>query len=303
MRRPIVPTELKTRPFTLIEAARLGLTRSQLRGASWRRVGRGLYVWAGLTENPALTLAAVHRRLPTGAAFSGRTAAWLHGLDLPPCDPVEVTIPRKCGISRLTDASVSRAVLCRRDIIVRHGLAVTSAARTLFDLCGRPPLIEAVVIADMALHKRLIDLAGFGASVAARAGAAGVVQLRRVIELAEPLAESPMETRLRLLLVLGGLPRPRAQMPLHGEHGRFLGRPDLCYPEQRLGIEYDGGTHRDSLADDDRRQNRLVDAGYRLLRFTAHDIDRPDDVVALVARHLATLTKACREHNWSAPSS
>lgn len=303
-RRAAVPSELKSRPFTLGEAGLAGLTRKQLRGASWRRVGRGLYVWAGLADDPALKLATVHRRLPVGAAFSGRTAAWLHGLDVPPCDPVEATIPRSCGVSGLTGVSVSRAMLSQQDLVVRRGLPVTSAMRTVVDLCGRPPLVEAVVIADMALHERLVHIAGLSARVAARPGAAGIAQLRRVVELAEPLAESPMETRLRLLLVLGGLPRPRAQVPLHDERGNFLGRPDLYYPEQRLGIEYDGGTRRDSLADDDLRQNRLLDAGHRLLRFTARDIGRsPEAVVGLVARQLATLTRACREHKWSAPSS
>lgn len=96
-----------------------------------------------------------------------------------------------------------------------------------------------------------------------------------------------METRLRLHLVLAGLPRPRAQAPLHDERGRFLGRPDLYYPEQRLCIEYDGATHRDSLAGDDRRLNRLLDAGCRLLRFTAADLaGSPNAVVAIVARQL-----------------
>jgi hypothetical protein len=33
----------------------------------------------------------------------------------------------------------------------------------------------------------------------------------------------------------------------------------------RLCIEYDGGTHRESLAADNQRQNRLVGAGYELL--------------------------------------
>jgi very-short-patch-repair endonuclease len=304
MRRAIVPPELKAGPFTLVEAQQAGLTRSRLRGASWRRVGRGLYVWAGLNENPAVTLAAVHRRLPAGAAFSGRTAAWLHGLDLPPCDPVEVTIPRQCGISRLAGVSVSRTALSRRDIVVRRSLPATSALRTVLDLARRPPLVEAVVVVDMALHRRLVAVDEVRSSVSHQSGRSGVAQLRRVLDLAEPLAESPMETRLRLLLVLGGLPRPRAQVPLHDERGRFLGRPDLYYADRRLGIEYDGGTHRDSLADDDRRQNRLLDAGYRLLRFTARDINRPDAVAALVARQLgATLRRACREHNWSAPSS
>jgi len=86
-----------------------------------------------------------------------------------------------------------------------------------------------------------------------------------------------------LLLVLSGLPRPQVQVPLYDAGGRFLGRPDLYYPMQRLGLEYDGGTHRDSLVGDNRRQNRLLDAGYRLLRFTAADVlSSPDAVVALV---------------------
>jgi hypothetical protein len=34
------------------------------------------------------------RRMPAGTAFSGYTAAWLHGLDVAPCNPIEVTIPK-----------------------------------------------------------------------------------------------------------------------------------------------------------------------------------------------------------------
>src|SRR5438067_13649072 len=64
-----------------------------------------------------------------------------------------------------------------------------------------------------------------------------------------------METRLRMLLVLAGLPRPAAQVSLQDARGRFLGRPDLYCPGARLGIEYDGATHRESLAADNRRQN------------------------------------------------
>ena len=97
-----------------------------------------------------------------------------------------------------------------------------------------------------------------------------------------------MESRLRMLLVLGGLSRPKAQISLNDRQGRFLGRPDLYYPDCRLAIEYDGGVHRDWLAEDNRRQNRLISDGIRLLRFTAGDILRtPDTVVAQVRRVLA----------------
>ena len=64
---------------------------------------------------------------------------------------------------------------------------------------------------------------------------------------------------------------------------RYLGRPDLFYRAARLGIEYDGATHNGTLAEDNRRQNRLVEAGIRLLRFTAGDIyNSPELVVSQV---------------------
>jgi hypothetical protein len=132
--------------------------------------------------------------------------------------------------------------------------------------------VEAVVAIDMALHAGLVELGDLRQYVMSRAGTSGVRQAREVLDLAEPAAESPMETRLRLLLVLAGLPRPQAQVPLHDQRGRFLGRPDLYYPQARLGIEYDGATHRDSVTPDNRRQNRLQQAGVSLLRYTAPDL-------------------------------
>lgn len=281
-RRPVVPAELTHGPFTLLEAQRAGLSWKQLQGSSWRRMGHGLYAWSGLGAGPELALAVVQRRLPPGAVFSGRTAAWLHGLDLPPCDPVEVTVTRPHGIAR-SGVSVSRAELDECDIVERRGLRATSTLRTMADIAQRQPLVEAVVAADMALHRRLIDLVELEACVASIARQRGVARLRRVIELAEPKAESAMETRLRMLLVLAGLPRPEAQVSLHDDRGTFLGRPDLYYRAQRLALEYDGGTHRESLVGDDRRQNRLVNAGFRMLRFTAADVQRkPDLLVAQV---------------------
>ena len=92
-----------------------------------------------------------------------------------------------------------------------------------------------------------------------------------------------METRLRMLLVLNGLPRPEVQVTIRDRSGGFVGRPDLYYSDHRLGLEYDGGTHRVSLVDDNRRQNRLLTAGVRLLRFTSSDVLRhPEGVLAQV---------------------
>ena len=91
-----------------------------------------------------------------------------------------------------------------------------------------------------------------------------------------------------MLLLLSGLPKPIVQHSLHDDFGELLGRLDLFYPHANLGIEYDGATHKVSLAQDNRRQNRLLQAGVRLLRFTAVDIyNRPSGVVAEVRDVLA----------------
>ena len=241
-----------------------------------------------IADDPNIVLAATSRRLPSTAVFSGRTAAWLHGLDLLPCDPIEVTLPLRCHTSRLIGVAVRRSKVSPSETAMRRGQRATSAVRTLADLGRHRPLVEAVATLDMALHKRLLKLAALRSWACAHPRYPGIARLRRAIELAEPATESVMETRLRLLLVMARLPRPLAQVGLYDEAGDFLGRPDFYYPLHRLAIEYDGAQHRENLTGDNRRQNRLVDAGYRLLRFTAADVlSAPDSVVALVRRALS----------------
>jgi hypothetical protein len=242
----------------------------------------------GLKGSPEVLLSAIAQRLPEGGAFSGRTAAWLHGLDMEPCNPIEVTIPEPFGSNRLGAALVRRAALTSAETVMRRDFRTTTARRTVVDLAGRNPLTEGVVAADMFLRSRLVKITELRSYVADHAGARGVARLRRVADLAEPKAESPMETRLRMLLVLAGLPRPEVQVSLHDDEGHHLGRPDLLYRVQSLAIEYDGGNHRDRLLEDDRRQNALVGAGFRLLRFTYSDVYKtPDATVMQVRRELA----------------
>jgi very-short-patch-repair endonuclease len=282
-RSPLVPAELKAGPFTLREALRAGLDRWHLEGASWRRMGPGVYAWAGLPDTPELKLQAACRGLPPAAVFSGRTAAWLHRLEGVLWEPIDVTIPKGIGVGARNGIVIRRAALLANEIVRLRGVLGTSVLRTLRDLSVRLSVTEAVVLVDAALHAGLTRLADLNALCLARAGSVGVANLRRVADLAEPAAESHMESRLRMLLVLGGLPRPKAQVSLNDSEGGFVGRMDLYYPEYRLGIEYDGAVHRVSLAEDNRRQNRILAAGFHLLRFTAGDVlHRPDSVTAQV---------------------
>ena len=248
-----LPAELKKRPFTVAEARALGVTRRALQSSCWRRIGSSIYCWRGWPEDTWEVLHAWHRRL-ADAVFTGLTAAWLYRLDVDPCHPIEVAVPPNSGVRSRPGLVARRITLGQEEVKRVRGLPVLSVARLFSDLRPRLKRVEFLVLADQALR----------------------LELGRFDDLAEP-AESPMETRLRWLLRKPGLPQPHVQARLS------FGRADLYYPEARLVIEYDGANHRDRLVEDNRRQNQLQNAGFRLLRFTAADLtQRPAAIVALV---------------------
>lgn len=100
-------------------------------------------MWAALAETPAVKLEAARRRLSVSAAFAGRTAAWLHGLDVSPCEPIEVILPGDGQGWETGGVSVRRAALDDCEVVMRHGLRTTSVLRTLSDLCKGLTVIEA----------------------------------------------------------------------------------------------------------------------------------------------------------------
>lgn len=280
---PFVPEHLKLHPFTLAEARSAGISRKCLFGRSWRRLASELYCWAGWIEEPWALLAAWHRLLPADAMFSGPSAAWLWGAGFQPTNPVEVVVSPASGIRPRRGLTVRRCQIPSDEVAVVRGLPATTLLRTLRDVCLRKSAIDALISIDAALYTRQTSsnsLIEYSRRVSGRPGAPRLLELAG---LAAP-AESPMETRLRWLLLRAGLPRPEVQPDLSDAEGRFIARADLYYPGSRLVIEYDGVNHRDRLVEDNRRQNLLINAGFRVLRFAAADLDRPGVVAAQVKR-------------------
>jgi Protein of unknown function (DUF559) len=282
MRAPSV--DLRSGPFTVADARQVGMTWHGLQTRAWRRISYGQYASAGLRHDVELELRAVADRLPPSAAFSGATAAWILGLDVAPCAPVEMTVERDVPVRGRIGVRLRRAALSSCEVVTRNGLRVTTPLRTVRDLGSRKDLVESVVAIDMALHAGLVELATLVAHVQANGGAKGISRLRKAVSLANSLAESPMEPRLRLAIVSAGLPAPSVQVELRDTSGLLLGRADLYYPDVRLVIEFDGQNHRDRLVADDRRQNALVNAGYHLLRFTSADLRNQGSVAFQVGQ-------------------
>ena len=289
-----VPLDLRAAPFTVSDARVHGLRWRSLQTKDWRRLSRGQYVWSKVADDVLLKLKATQQRLPPGFAFSGMTAAWLFGLDVTACDPIEVTLPRNIPVRARAGVKLRRASLPAGETTSRRGFPVTSALRTTCDLGSRRDPIEWVVAIDSALHAGMLELADLNRYVELNTGAKGIRRLRRAVALADARAESPMETRLRVDLVAARLPTPEVQVELHDRGGRFLARVDLFYPDARLVIEFDGQNHRERLAADLRRQNALVNAGYQLLRFTAGDLAVRGAVVAQVRRTRELLLRKLR---------
>jgi len=127
------------------------------------------------------------------------------------------------------------------------------------------------------------------AAIRARFGRPGVGQLRTIQQLTRAGALCPAEQVLHALLCRASITGWVANVEVSDAAGR-IGVVDLLFPGRELVIEVDGERYhagRRAFVADRRRQNRLVNAGFRVLRFTWWDLEaRPDDVVPEVLQAL-----------------
>ncbi|MGY1650043.1 hypothetical protein [Geodermatophilus sp. SYSU D01119] len=288
--RPSRPARLRGRVFRGSSQVAAGrLTRGQLRSAAWQRLFRDVYACATVAVTHEVRAGAAALLLMPGAVVSGRSAAVLWGVDAAgPGDDVELTVPPGSSASTAPGVRVRRWALTANQVTTRRGIPVTTAGTTAVDL-GRGPgtLADSVALVDALVVAKATDLAAVRASAAAATGP-GCRRARQVAELADGLAGSPQETRLRLLLHRARLPRPIAQHAVVDGEGRFVARVDFAWPEQRVAVEYEGRWHGQpqQVAPDRARLNRLTAAGWRVVFVTAEDLREPDLVIARVAAAL-----------------
>ncbi|HEU0238721.1 MAG TPA: DUF559 domain-containing protein [Micromonosporaceae bacterium] len=288
---PRVPRELRLLPFRGSAAVASGLlTWGQLRGPTWRRLLPDVYVAADVEVDHRLLCGAalVFARRAGGTGFvavSGSSALMCWGIDVvqPRTQFVELTVPSARRLdSRPGALRLVRSILRAHEVATFGSLTLTSPARTAFDVVRRCGRVDGIVALDAMLRQRLLPrqtLLDYALEVAGRPGCR---MFADAIALAEPLSESPMETRCRLALMDGGLPRPVAQYVVRDMSGRFVARLDLAYPSHQIGIEYEGDYHRErtTFRRDIERINTLTALGWIVVRTTADDIYRnPDQLV------------------------
>lgn len=219
-------------------------------------------------------------RAPADAVLTGVTALHLLGAEVG--DPLPVRLAT-AGRAQTRDRAVRLHRL--RDLPrsaggVAHPVDAWLAAATDLDLLALVTAGDTLVRLGRCTPSDLQELAR-------SARHRGCVHARRAADLVRERVDSVRETRLRLCLVLAGLPEPRTNVVL-GHHDRLIGRVDLLLDEFGLVIEYDGDQHRDrgQWNTDLDRDDALFEAGFTTIRVTRDRARRPRRLVEKVHARL-----------------
>jgi very-short-patch-repair endonuclease len=288
---PPRPTRSRlTGPATRAMAGEAGISHKQLRHRDVVRLSRDTYLPRALLDDLPTRITAVLLTAPPGSVVSHLTAGTLWGLAIPMQrgdDRVHLTVATGSAVRGRSDRCIHRGPLIPGEVVERFGFRLTTPQRTWRDLAATltPPALLAVTDQCLASWCTVADLQE---QLALRPTGRGSARARLVLPVADPRAESPMESVLRWLLHAAGVPAPVLQQQISTPSGRF--RADLAWPEQRVLVEFDGDLHREreTFVRDLRRQNALVAAGWTVLRFSSADVlGRAEEVVAQVLRALA----------------
>ena len=156
------------------------------------------------------------------------------------------------------------------------GLPVTTPARTAFDLGRYLKRGQAVARLDALMRVAPFSVEDVMLLTKRYKGARGVAKLKAVLPLVDGGAASPQETRLRLLFIDAGLPKPTTQITIYDQSGRYVRTIDLGWEDFNVGAEYDGEQHRTNRAQyvkDQRVWPKLRELGWHVVRAIKEDRD------------------------------
>lgn len=274
-------------PFTRAQMAAADLAVSLLRRRDFQQVVRGVWVHRDGVDDLTLIRAALAIH-PDDAFASRVSAAKVLGLPVPDHPFAHVTVHRHRD--RRFRPQIKPHVTGReRRVVVVRGLRTTDAIATFIDCAGMLSLVELAILGDALVKKFAIDpdelrrVCRASKDYYAGLACAAAAYVREGVD-------SPMETRLRMLIVLAGLPEPQVNFKIYNDDGTWRRRFDLCYPGIRLIVEYDGRQHAEDPAQwnlDLERREEFDDGNYRVLVVTAKGIFvNPERTLLRVRRQL-----------------
>lgn len=231
-------------PFRGSEALAAGLVTWHTLGRYYRPIMPNVYldnrVQPLLRERIQAAWLWSHR----GAVIAGLAASALHGAKWVDDDvPIEL-IWRN---ARPPQGVKTRAELLLPGETRRVGeYELTTPKRTAFDLARRGTIGQAVARLDALARATDFKVTDVAELARRHRHTPGLRQLAVALDLVDGGSQSPRETRLRLLLIKAGFPRPQTQIPVLGPDGYPKYFLDMGWEDIKLAVEYDGDQHRTS---------------------------------------------------------
>ncbi|MFF7140631.1 type IV toxin-antitoxin system AbiEi family antitoxin domain-containing protein [Streptomyces nodosus] len=262
--------------------------RRMLRSGQWVPLARGSYWVVRDDRGPSLRTRVRGALLTCGpqVVAAGPTAARLLGIQGLPKDDgtLHLAAPPGHEIRSRPGIRVHRTTISPTTRMTLRGIPLTTPVRTCADLLLHLPRMEAVSVLDSALHQGLLTDLDLLAIPPLLSGRPGAPRARTWLPLANAQAESPLETRVRLICLDGGLPPPVLQWRILDPIQGCSYRIDLAWPTHLVGIEADGKAPHSTpraLYQDRSRQNRLSTLlpALTLLRFTWPDTYHPPSIL------------------------
>lgn len=215
------------------------LNRYQLR-TQYDAIHRNVYARRGTTLTPADKAKAAWLWSGRRGVAAGLSAAALHGSKwIDATEPAELNQASRSGPPGIL---IHSDELWPDEVAPFRGIAATTPARTAFDLGRRKGITTAVSRVDALLQATDLKIVDVEALLVRHKGVRGAIDLHKVLDLADYGAESPQETRLRLLLTAEGLRPSHTQIDVF-DHGFFIGRLDMGWRQWKVGVQYDGFQH------------------------------------------------------------
>jgi hypothetical protein len=251
---------------------------AQLKYGVLQKIWHGIYGCGEVTT--ALRLRGLDLAAGTPVAVCLTTAAAAYGFDIESDSDLHVLSP---GGRRLRSAD--GLVVHRREgapLSTVGGRRATTAAWTAIEVARGLRRPRSLATLDAALRSGTSSRAELERMLRLHSGRRGVVAARELLELASPLAESPMESEARLVMIDGGLPPPVLQYEIADLNGQRW-RLDFAWPEYHVAAEYDGVDWHSgpkAFIRDRRRYAALQELGWAIVAMVSDDVRyRPVELV------------------------
>lgn len=269
-----------------------------LRTKQWTLLHRGVACEARQPLALGTRISAAGLAVGTPVIACLHTAAELHGFGVVVTDRIHVVDPAPRHLAARDWLVLHQLTLRADEAVGVDGLLATTPARTAIEVALNVDRLRALAVLDAAL-RRQVTSDELAEQCERQARRRGILEVRKLLPLADDRAQSPMESATRLLCLQAGLPAPELQFMICDEAGwpaRYL---DLAWPDHKVAVEYDGvaaHTGAAALRRDRDRHNFLVEHGWTIIYATADDIFRHPE--RLIARIRQALARAAA--NWTA---